>query len=292
MRGDILVVGGTGDLGQPVVRRLLADGYRVRLLVRGTHGAPAGLDHPHLEPVRGDVDDAGSLRRAMDGCTGVHVSLRGGPSAEQYDRVEHQGTARVAEVAAERGVARITYVSHMLAGQQAGAPDLRAKHRAEEAIVRSGVPYTVFRPTYFMETLPKQVKGGRAVVLGRRHRPFHLVAADDFAAMVSRAFATAGAARRCLYVHGPEAITVQDALRAYCAAFAPGARVVSMPLWFVSALNRVVLHGQLSGTLPLMRAMQRLGERGDPAETNRLLGAPPTTLGSWIRRGRGPDLPE
>ena len=30
----VLVVGGTGELGEPVARQLLADGYSVRLLVR------------------------------------------------------------------------------------------------------------------------------------------------------------------------------------------------------------------------------------------------------------------
>jgi uncharacterized protein YbjT (DUF2867 family) len=70
----VLVIGGSGQLGAPVVRRLLEDGFRVRLLVRASSPAPA--EGP--EKVLGDVDDIDSLRRAITGCDAVHISLRGG----------------------------------------------------------------------------------------------------------------------------------------------------------------------------------------------------------------------
>jgi uncharacterized protein YbjT (DUF2867 family) len=182
------------------------------------------------------------------GCDAVHISVRGGPAAEQYDRVEHRGTARVAEVAAREGIQRLTYVSHSLAASDAGSPDLRAKFAAEQAIIASGVPYTIFRPTYFMETLPRQVRGRRAVVLGRQPHPLHLLAAADFARMVSRCLHTSEAVGKRLDVHGPQAFTIADALRIYCEQVVPDTRVVTMPLWFMALLDRTVLGGQLRGT--------------------------------------------
>jgi hypothetical protein len=44
-----------------------------------------------VEYVQGDLDDTDALRRALAGCGAVHLSVRGGPTAEQYDRVEHRG---------------------------------------------------------------------------------------------------------------------------------------------------------------------------------------------------------
>ncbi len=55
-----------------------------------------------------------------------------------------------------------------------------------------------------------------------------------------------------------------------------------MPLSLMILLDRSVLHGQLRGTLPLMRMIQKHGERGDPDHANRLLGAPTTTLTDWL----------
>jgi hypothetical protein len=59
-----------------------------------------------------------------------------------------------------------------------------------------------------------------------------------------------------------------------------------MPLWFMTLLDRTVLHGQLRGTLGLIRALQQFGERGDPSETNRLLGTASITLAEWCELQR------
>jgi uncharacterized protein YbjT (DUF2867 family) len=286
MAETVLVIGGTGQLGAPAARQLRSDGYRVRLLARTL---PTARDRdPGLEYVQGDLDDPDALRRALAGCAAVHVNVRGGPTAESYDRVEHRGPARVAELAALAGVGRLTYVSHMLAASDAAAPALRAKFHAEQAITASAVPSTILRPTYFMETLPRQVRGTRAVVIGRQPHPFHMLAATDFARMVSRALATPESAGQRLDVHGPDAVTIADALRIYCQRLAPGTRVVTRPLWFMTALDRTVLRGQLRGTLELMWVLQRFGERGDPSQANQLLGAPTTTLLQWCQqRHRG-----
>jgi uncharacterized protein YbjT (DUF2867 family) len=282
MTGTVLVIGGTGELGAPVVRQLRGDGYRVRVLARRL---PAARDRDaDLEYVEGDLDDTASLRSALAGCAAVHLSVRGGPTAESYDRVEHRGPARVADLAALAGVGRLTYVSHTPAAPDAAAPSLRAKFRAEQAIAAIAVPFTIFRPTYFMETLPRQVRGSRAVVLGRQPHPFHMLAASDFARMVSRALATPESAGTRLDIHGPQALTIADALRIYCARFAPGTQVVTRPLWFMTVLDRTALRGQLRGTLELMRALQHSGERGDPSQANRLLGAPTTTLLQWCEQ--------
>ena len=71
------------------------------------------------------------------------------------------------------------------------------------------------------------------------------------------------------------------AASSHCDAVAPGARVVAPPLWFTTALDRLVLRGRPRATLLLMAALQRLGEQGDPGPANELLGAPATTLSKW-----------
>ena len=248
---------------------------------------PAAHDRDaELEYVQGDLHDTKSLRSALAGCAAVHLSVRGGPATESYARVDHRGPARVAALAGLAGVGRLTYVSHMLVAPDAAAPALRAKFHAEQAITASAVPSTVFRPTYFMETLPRQVRGTRAVVLGRQPHPFHLLAAADFARMVAHALATPESAGKRLDVHGPQALTIADALQIYCERLTPGTQVVTRPLWFMTVLDRTVLRGQVRGTLELMQAMQRFGERGDPSQANRLLGAPTTTLLHWCDQRR------
>ena len=287
----ILVVGGTGMLGEQVAWQLLRDGFEVRLLARDVERARTLLG-PDFEYFAGDVDDSGAIERALEDCAGVHISLRGGSDPDELDRVEHRGTARVAELAARQGVSRLTYLSGMLVAEDAEIPGDRAKFRAERAIQQSGVPYTIFKPTYFMETLPRHVQGRLAIVLGRQPHPLHMVAAGDYARMVSRSLRTPEAANRCFFVHGPEGITIPDALRLYCSLVEPGKRVVSMPLGFMSVVDALFMRGQLRSTLQLMRVMQRVGERGDPSEANEVLGAPPMTLRRWCEQQRTRDPAE
>ena len=284
----ILVVGGTGIIGRPVARRLLQDGFGVRLLARDADRARASLG-PDFEYFAGDVGDPAAVGRALDGCAGVHVSLSAGPDPEEVDRVEHRGTARIAELAAHQGVRRLAYLSQMLVAEDSKIPEHRAKFRAEGAIRESDVPHTIFKPTYFMETLPRHVRGKLALVMGEQPHPFHMVAAHDFARMVSESFRTPEAANRSFFVHGPEAVTIPDALRLYCSLVEPGKRVVSVPLRFMAIADKLIMQGRLRGTVGLMGEMQRAGERGDPSEADGVLGAPSTTLRRWCeqRRARG-----
>ncbi|HZC14522.1 MAG TPA: NAD(P)H-binding protein [Thermoleophilaceae bacterium] len=213
----VLVVGATGMLGRPVAGRLSADGYRVRALTREPERARSVLGEG-IEYARGDVDDAAALDRALEGCKAVHISLKAGPQPGEPERVEHQGAARIAVAAARAGLERITYLSGCyVAPEQAAESEAEAaKLGAERAIEESGVPFTIFKPTYFMETLPLHVQGPFGVVLGRQPHPLHMVAAGDYAGMVSRALRTPESVGRRLYVFGPEPLTIAEALRLYC----------------------------------------------------------------------------
>ena len=281
----ILVAGGTGLIGRPVARQLRDDGYQVRVLVRDAQQARHRLG-PDFEYVQGDVGDAAVVERAVAGCSGVHVSLGTTGTPAAIDRVEHRGTARLATAAARHGVARFCYVTGSLVHEAYGPklPEHQAKLRAEQAIRASGVPFVFFRPTYFIDNLPRHLQGRVAVVLGRRQPPLHMVAASDFAVMVSRAFRLPEAADHDLFIWGPEAVTIPDALRRYCWLVAPGTRVMTVPLGLMAVADRLVMGGRLQANLQLMGLLQRLGERGDPSEAARLLGAPTATIDQWCRQ--------
>jgi uncharacterized protein YbjT (DUF2867 family) len=70
------------------------------VLARGVERARTLLG-PDFEYLAGDVDDRDAIESALEGCAGVHVSLRGASDPDELDRVEHRGTARVAELAAQ-----------------------------------------------------------------------------------------------------------------------------------------------------------------------------------------------
>lgn len=111
--GKILVTGATGHLGANLVRRLLADGDAVRVLVRSgrDNGALAGLD---VERVQGDLRDAEAVSAAVRGCVRVYhcaalVSTIHGNAAhkrEVYD-TNVLGSRHILQAAARHGIDKV-----------------------------------------------------------------------------------------------------------------------------------------------------------------------------------------
>ena len=61
----VLVIGGTGPTGIPIVRQLVDRGHDVTILHRGTHERPE--TPPEVVHLHADPFDEGSLRAALDG---------------------------------------------------------------------------------------------------------------------------------------------------------------------------------------------------------------------------------
>jgi len=286
VKKTILVVGATGMLGMPVARQLHKDGYTVRVLARNPENAKAKLGDS-FDYVRGDVEDLSSLENALDGCFGVHINLRGGPKPEDFDRIEHRGSANIARVAKSKGVQRISYLSGAATFEEnAWFPMVKAKLQAEKALRDSGVPCTIFCATHFMESLSLAVRGNRAMIIGKQPHPLHWLAASDYAEMVSRAFELPEAANKRLYIFGPRALTMSEALRTYCSIVHPGIKVSSVPVWVLSLIGKLSFNPEVQNIAELMKFFEKVGEGGDPSEANDLLGAPATTLEQWSREQR------
>lgn len=195
------------------VKRVLdffADGHSVRVMSRNIKGLAEKFSSEDFEHVSGDVDEPASLEVAMKECTGVHVNIAGGADWD----LERRGATNTAQAAAKLGLSRLTYVSGASAvPKNTWFPMTKAKVAAQDAIAASSVPYTIFKATFFMETLVRFVQGNRAMIMGKQPNRFHMPAAADYARMVSKAFTTPEAAGESLYVYGPEAITIEDFAR-------------------------------------------------------------------------------
>jgi hypothetical protein len=122
------------------------------------------------------------------------------------------------------------------------------------------------------------------MVMGHQPTPWRWIAAADYARMVSTAYSTPEAAGKTLYICGPEALTMEEALERYVAACAPEAKITQVPFWVLSIMALFPGREQLRRVgLPLMRYFSKVHEIGDPAEADSLLGAPTITVDEWCR---------
>ena len=281
----ILVVGGTGMLGKPVAQQLKADGFNVRLLARNPEKAEKLLDDGY-EIIKGDVDDAVSLRTALTGVDGVHISLKGGPTEADFDRMDHLAVRDIAQAAKELGVGRVTLISaYAVSEEKADTPESRSKLKGEAALKSSGVPYTIFRASWFMETLPIFVQGKSISLIGNQIHPLHWIAAEDYARMVSKSYQTDESLNKELYIFGPEAYTMGEAMSIY-AGYA-GVKVLPISTRMLSIMGMISFNTEWKSMAILMGHYERHGEDGSPEEANRLLGRPTTTLKKWCNKRTG-----
>ena len=139
-----------------------------------------------------------------------------------------------------------------------------------------------------MESLPRFVRGKRAIVIGRQPQRLRWVAAGDYARMVSRAYRRPEAANKTFCVFGPERFTNPEALAIYCALVRPGVKVTFVPIWLMRLIGRLTFDVEARQAARWMSFYERVGDDyGDPAEANALLGAPTTTLRQWCKNQNG-----
>lgn len=146
-RGLAALTGGTGFLGRHLARALVADGWRVRLLVRRD---PIGVLGPDDAPevVLGDLADAQALRRLCQGADLlVHAAgLVRARSLAAFQAVNAGGAHAVGAAALAAG-ARLVLVSSLAARAPELSPYARSKREGEDAVIAMlGAAARVVRP--------------------------------------------------------------------------------------------------------------------------------------------------
>src|SRR5690606_37962479 len=217
----ILVTGGTGVIGKPVIDRLIQRGHSVRLLSRNAE-RDAGLWPERVEPYSGSVSDAGLVRGAAEGCDAVlHIA---GIVAEEspavtFQEVNVEGTRRLLEEAQRAGAARYVYVSSL--GASHGASDYHCSKREAEELVRGFQgSWLVLRPGKVygpgddvISTLLAMVRTLPAIpTVGWGKQPFQPIWMDDLAQCLVAAAEAEEPAGVTLELAGSEVTTTAEVL--------------------------------------------------------------------------------
>lgn len=189
----IFITGGSGFVGTNIIEAL--GDAPIRTL---THQHPGETERsPNRESVEGDVTDVASLSGVMDGCDMViHlVAIIEESGGSTFDAVIRRGTENVIAEARNAGVTRFIQMSAIGARNDPSFGYLHAKWQAEEAVKRSGLNYTIFRPSVifgpgdgFINTLAGVVKSFPVIpVVGDGSARFQPVHVEEVAACFRRA---------------------------------------------------------------------------------------------------------
>src|SRR3954451_24425209 len=148
----ILVTGAAGAVGaicRNLTAMLLAEGHKVRALVRREDVRSEGLRRLGAEVVQGDLTDLTSMHRAIEGCARIYFGMSVSPAYLE-------ATINTAAVARHHGVEAFVNVSQMTVTQMSitestDSPQHKLHWLAEQALSWSGLPVVTVRPTVFLD---------------------------------------------------------------------------------------------------------------------------------------------
>ncbi len=144
----IFVTGATGNQGGAVAKSLHNNGFSVKALTRNPASLAAQkLKASDIEIIKGDLNDVRSLQNHIQGVDGIFSVQSFEKGTDQEIR---QGIA-LASLAKEHQVKHFIYASVAGADLHTGIPHFESKFIIENHIKQIGLPYTILRPTAFLE---------------------------------------------------------------------------------------------------------------------------------------------
>lgn len=278
----VVALGATGMIGSVVTHELVKAGHAVTAIVRSADQSRAKLPSK-VEVHVGDAEQPETLTGPVQAADIVFFALsvdpkRGKPGAFNPER---DGLNNVIKAIGSRQAPRILYLASLL--QEHNPHDwwvLEHKEQALRALEKSGIAYTVFKPSNFMENIPQRNLRGKSIsLIGKPRHANWWIAAEDFGRQVAShisALPNAGeppAPNRTYVVQGPKAMDYEQAAKIYADAkpgealkvtFAP-VPILRLIGTFVTELKYAVNISQAINESPeTFRAQQTWDELGKP----------------------------
>lgn len=229
-----LVTGATGGLGRRIVRILRSREEPVRAFVRLTSR------YSELEQ-RGAEIFIGDLRRERDiqkACQGVKyiISAHGSNEASGgADVLDYRANIDLIDFAREAGVEHFVFISVLGADRgYEDAPVFKAKREVEKYLEKSGLNYTILRPSGFASNLlplaERLRETGIYLSLGNLKNRSSAVSTDDLATIAVDSVRVEAARNKIFPVGGPEILTREDILQIFGRVFNKQPFIISPPL--------------------------------------------------------------
>ena len=271
-------------LGKPVALELLRAGFQLTLLARDVEKMQKLF--PNTPVVQGDVFDIASLESAMAGQEIVYLNLSVAQSSKKSEpQPEREGINNIIDAAKKTGIKRIVYLSSLIKNYE-GMNGFKwwafeIKQAAVNAIKRSGLHYSIFYPSTFMECLDKQMlQGTRIMLAGKSEAPMWFIAGKDYGVQVAWALKKAGDSNQEYVVQGLEPFTSDEAAKVFIQNVKSDIKIMRAPLAPLKYLG--IFNQRMNYAYHICEALNKYPEKFESENTWNDLGKPSTTLADYV----------
>ncbi|MBA4851792.1 SDR family oxidoreductase [Emticicia sp. BO119] len=283
----IVIFGSTGLLGKPVTRALIDAGFDVTVLVRNETLALKLF--PKATIIKGDLKNESDIEKAIEGQEAIFLSLSVTQTEKEHGfHTEQEGLDTVIKVAKARNVKRITYLSslvHLYQGMDGFDWWIfRIKKEAVRKIKESGIPYTIFYPSTFMESIAYQSRQGNMIAIGGKSEyPLYYIAAEDYARQVVGSFKILKDENRDYVVQGPDAFTQAEAAKVFIKHYKKEKlHTMWAPMFLMKIMG--IFARKFDYGYHIVTALNKYPEKFEAAQTWEELGKPTITLKAFAER--------
>ncbi len=147
---NVLVTGGTGNLGRHVVTLLRQSGHRARIFSRQPRG--------HVDAVQGDLRTGEGLARAVAGMDAIVHAASATREPWRGRGVDVRGTRRLLAMAHEANIRHFVYVS-IVGIDGVGYPYYKTTLATEADVRKDVVPWSILRATQFHDFVELVLRG-------------------------------------------------------------------------------------------------------------------------------------
>lgn len=275
----ILIIGGTGKVGAPLVRKLLDQGVDATVLVR-SQDRTALVPPPAKAIVCNFTQDPRACIPMFAGMDAVFMLNK----ALADEAIEGALAVRIAR---ESGVGRFVYQTAHLLDELAHLPHLAAKFAIRKAIELSGMEYTFIAPNHFYQndSIVKQPLLEDGVYL----TPLGPVGCwgvdvEDIACAAAAVLTTSGHEGRTYNLVGPRAITSAEAAKIWASSLQRPVKLGDLADWqaFTRPFMPPWIHYDLSLMYLDFAARGMLGSEEDVEVLTELIGRAPKSYESYV----------
>jgi uncharacterized protein YbjT (DUF2867 family) len=219
--GKVLVTGATGNTGSGLVPALRNAGVDVRALVRDESKAQP-LKDVGAEIVVGDLDQPETIAPAVEGVDKIYLLTWNGPTQAQ------QGES-VIQAAQRAGNPHI--VRHSMWGSEKSRI-VKQGDQVEDALKSSGLPWTVLRPTFFMQNTmmaAQTIASDGVIYWDTGDGKLGMIDVRDIVDSAVAVLTGNGHEGKSYILTGPEAISFHDVAATFSKVLGKEVKYVSVP---------------------------------------------------------------
>lgn len=233
-----LIAGATGTNGRMLTARLASAGYPVRALVRNLSSAQS-LVQPNVELFEGDLNDPATLESAFENVDRAFIATAILPNTDELFQ-------NFFDAAKKTTSPYIVKFSALGAGDNAKSVVQQQHTQSDEALIASGLPYTILRPNSFYQNMLWSAES--IATAGQFYLPLgdakqSLVDVRDLTEVAFQALITTEHQGKIYELTGPEGLSYHDIAQQL-------STLIGKAVTYVPISDEVALQGMIDSGMP------------------------------------------